>query len=70
MIRKIARILPMNPHKNIKPFNQHKNSNRFNNIWGKRKSNEPNSTLEFGKEINISSNLTFNNQETFKSSSS
>ena len=52
----------------INPFNQHKNSNGYINISGKRKSNVPNTTREFGKEINISSNLTtFNNQENFNS---
>ena len=50
----------------INPFNQRKTINPFNNISSKRKYYVPNSTREFGKEINISSNLTtFNNQETF-----
>ena len=49
----------------INPFNQRKTLNHYNNISSKRKYYIPNSTREFGKEINISSNLTtFNNQET------
>ena len=50
----------------INPFNQRKNSNVFNKISSRRKINIPSTTREFGKEINISTNLTtFNNQETF-----
>ena len=48
----------------INPFNQKKNSNLANNGSMKRKNCIPNSTRVFGKEINISSNLTTsNNQE-------
>ena len=50
----------------INPFNQRKTLNPSHNGSMKRKYNIPNSNREFGKEINISSNLTaFNNQETF-----
>ena len=50
----------------INPFNQKNNSNAFNNISNKRKYFIPSSSREFGKEINITSNLTtLNNQETF-----
>ena len=49
----------------INPFNQRKTLNPSHNGSMKRKYNIPNSNREFGKEINISSNLTtFNNQET------
>ncbi len=48
----------------INPFNPKKNNIIYNNVSGKRKYYIPTSTREFGKEINISSNLTtFNNQE-------
>ena len=48
----------------INPFNAKKNNVIYNNISSKRKYYIPTSTREFGKEINISSNLTtFNNQE-------
>ena len=50
----------------INPFNQKKNSNAVNKISNKRKCLIPNSTREFGKEINFSSNLTtYTNQETY-----
>ena len=50
----------------INPFNQKKNNIIYNNISSKRKFYIPTSTREFGKEINIYSNLTtFNNQEIF-----
>jgi len=49
----------------INPFNPRKTTNG-NNISSKRKFLIPNPNREFGKEINISSNLaTLNNQETF-----
>ena len=49
----------------INPFNPRKTTNG-NNISAKRKFLIPNPNREFGKEINISSNLsTLNNQETF-----
>ena len=48
----------------INPFNAKKNNIIYNNVSNKRKYYIPTSTREFGKEINISSNLTtFNNQE-------
>ena len=48
----------------INPFNPRKTTNHINNITSKRKCLIPNSTREFGKEINISTNLTtLNNQE-------
>ena len=48
----------------INPFNPRKTTNPINNISSKRKYLIPNSTREFGKEINISTNLTtFNNQD-------
>ena len=50
----------------INPFNPKKNNIIYNNVSGKRKYNIPQSTREFGKEINISPNLTtFSNQETY-----
>ena len=50
----------------INPFNQKKNNIIYNNISGRRKYYIPTSTREFGKEINLSTNLTtFNNQEAF-----
>ena len=50
----------------INPFNQKQNSSIANNASIKRKNCIPNSTRVFGKEINISSNLTTsNNQEIF-----
>ena len=50
----------------INPFNPKKNNIIYNNVSGKRKYYIPQSTREFGKEINISPNLTtFNNQETY-----
>jgi cyclin B len=49
----------------INPFNHKKNNIIYNNVSGKRKYYIPSSTREFGKEINISSNLTtYTNQET------
>ena len=49
----------------INPFNHKKNNIIYNNVSGKRKYYIPSSTREFGKEINISSNLTtYSNQET------
>ena len=51
----------------INPFNHKKNNIIYNNVSGKRKYYIPSSTREFGKEINISSNLTtYTNQETSK----
>ena len=48
----------------INPFNQKKNNIIYNNISGRRKYYIPSSTREFGKEINLSTNLTtYNNQE-------
>jgi cyclin B len=50
----------------INPFNHKKNNIIYNNVSGKRKYYIPSSTREFGKEINISSNLTtYSNQETY-----
>ena len=50
----------------LNPFNTKKNNIIYNNISSKRKYYIPTSTREFGKEINISSNLTtFGNQETY-----
>ena len=50
----------------INPFNPRKTAKVTNNISAKRKFLIPNSNREFGKEINVSSNLaTCNNQETF-----
>lgn len=50
----------------INPFNHKKNNIIYNNVSGKRKYYIPSSTREFGKEINISSNLTtYTNQETY-----
>ena len=50
----------------INPFNPKKNNIIYNNVSGKRKYYIPQSTREFGKEINISPNLTtFSNQETY-----
>ena len=50
----------------INPFNQKKNNIIYNNISGRRKYYIPTSTREFGKEINLSTNLTtFNNQDAF-----
>lgn len=45
----------------INPFNQKNSSRGVNNVSTKRKHNIPNSNREFGKEINISSNLTTSN---------
>ena len=51
----------------INPFNNKKNNLIYNNVSSKRKYYIPTSTREFGKEINISSNLTtYTNQETYK----
>ena len=48
----------------INPFNQPKNISTIKIVSSKRKHYVPNSQREFGKEINISSNLTtLNNQE-------
>ena len=50
----------------INPFNSKKNYIIYNNVSSKRKYYIPTSTREFGKEINISSNLTtFSNQDTY-----
>ena len=50
----------------INPFNHQKNYIQYNNISGQRKYHIPSTTREFGKEINISNNLTtYNNQESF-----
>jgi len=49
----------------INPFNPRKTTNVINNISSKRKHLIPISTREFGKEINISNNLTTSNQEAF-----
>ena len=50
----------------INPFNNKKNNFIYNNVGNKRKYYIPLSTREFGKEINISSNLTtYNNQEVY-----
>ncbi len=50
----------------INPFNQKRNNTIINNVQNKRKNFIPNSNREFGKEINITSNLTTsNNQETY-----
>ena len=50
----------------INPFNHKKNNIIYNNVSGKRKYYIPSSTREFGKEINISSNLTtYSNQEIY-----
>ena len=50
----------------INPFNPRKTAKVTNNISAKRKFLIPNSNREFGKEINVSSNLaTCNNQDTF-----
>ncbi len=50
----------------INPFNQKKDLNGYKYIPNKRKYFIPNSSREFGKEINITSNLTtLNNQETY-----
>jgi len=50
----------------INPFNQKKDLNAYKYIPNKRKYFIPNSSREFGKEINITSNLTtLNNQETY-----
>ena len=48
----------------INPFNQKKNNIIYNNVSGRRKYYIPSSTREFGKEINLSTNLTtYNNQD-------
>ena len=50
----------------INPFKHQKNYIQYNNISGQRKYYIPSTTREFGKEINISNNLTtYNNQDTF-----
>ena len=50
----------------INPFESRKTSKNTNNISSKRRYCIPNSNREFGKEINISTNLTTNNnQEVF-----
>ena len=50
----------------IKQISQKRNSIAFKNISNKRKYIIPNSNREFGKEINVSANLTtLNNQETY-----
>ena len=52
----------------INPFNQQRNNNPLKMISSKRKYYIPTTNREFGKEINVSSNLTtFNNQETLNS---
>ena len=50
----------------INPFIHQKNYIQYNNISGQRKYYVPSTTREFGKEINISDNLTtYNNQDSF-----
>ena len=50
----------------INPFKHQKNYIQYNNISGQRKYYIPSTKREFGKEINISNNLTtYNNQDTF-----
>ena len=50
----------------INPFKHQKINLQYNNVSGRRIYYIPSTTREFGKEINISNNLTtYNNQDIF-----